>query len=113
MLVGEAAHELPDSDQPDLVGRLRSCVERLSQRARMLIMERYGDERSVEELAKEWNGKAKFLKLDADTNIDTTMRYQVFGLPTLILFKDGAIAKKVVGAMPKRRLEAELEPALA
>jgi thioredoxin 1 len=34
-------------------------------------------------------------------------------IPTLILFKDGAEAKKVIGAYPKRRLEAELEPVLA
>ncbi len=40
-------------------------------------------------------------------------QYEVLSIPTMILFKDGAIAKKVVGAMPKRRLEAELEPALA
>jgi thioredoxin 1 len=40
-------------------------------------------------------------------------QYEVLSIPTMILFKDGAIAKKIVGAMPKRRLEAELEPALA
>ena len=34
-------------------------------------------------------------------------------IPTLILFKDGDVAHKVIGALPKRRLEAELEPALA
>ena len=37
----------------------------------------------------------------------------MLSIPTMIVFKDGAIAKKVVGAMPKRRLEAELEPVLA
>ncbi len=37
----------------------------------------------------------------------------MLSIPTLILFKDGGEAKRVVGAMPKRRLEAELEPALA
>jgi thioredoxin 1 len=37
----------------------------------------------------------------------------VLSIPTLILFKNGEIAKKVIGAYPKKRLEAELEPALA
>ena len=36
----------------------------------------------------------------------------MLSIPTLILFRDGAEAKRVIGAMPKRRLEAELEPAL-
>jgi thioredoxin 1 len=53
------------------------------------------------------------LSLNTDENQQTTAQYEVLSIPTLILFKDGAIAKKVIGAMPKRRLEAELEPALA
>ena len=53
------------------------------------------------------------LSLNTDENQETTARYEVLSIPTLILFKDGEIAKKVIGAMPKRRLEAELEPALA
>ena len=53
------------------------------------------------------------LSLNVDENQQTAAEYEVLSIPTLLLFKDGAIAKKVVGAMPKRRLEAELEPALA
>ena len=53
------------------------------------------------------------LSLNVDENQQTAVNYEVLSIPTLILFKDGAIAKKVIGAMPKRRLEAELEPALA
>jgi thioredoxin 1 len=55
----------------------------------------------------------KIVSLNTDENQQTTARYEVLSIPTLILFKDGEIAKKVIGAMPKRRLEAELEPALA
>ena len=55
----------------------------------------------------------KILSLNVDENQQTAAQYEVLSIPTMILFKDGAIAKKVVGAMPKRRLEAELEPALA
>lgn len=55
----------------------------------------------------------KILSLNVDENQQTAAAYEVLSIPTMILFKDGAIAKKIVGAMPKRRLEAELEPALA
>jgi thioredoxin 1 len=55
----------------------------------------------------------KVVSLNVDDNQQTAATYEVLSIPTLILFKDGAEAKRVVGAMPKRRLEAELEPALA
>ena len=53
------------------------------------------------------------VSLNVDENQQTAAEYEVLSIPTLILFKDGQVAKKVIGAMPKRRLEAELEPALA
>ena len=53
------------------------------------------------------------VSINVDENQQTAAQYEVLSIPTLILFKDGAIAKKVIGAMPKRRIEAELEPALA
>ena len=55
----------------------------------------------------------RIVSINVDENQQTAAQYEVLSIPTMILFKDGAIAKKVVGAMPKRRLEAELEPALA
>ena len=55
----------------------------------------------------------KIVWINVDENQQTAAKYEVLSIPTMILFKDGAIAKKVIGAMPKRRLEAELEPALA
>jgi thioredoxin 1 len=55
----------------------------------------------------------RIVSLNVDENQQTAANYEVLSIPTLILFKDGQIAKKVIGAMPKRRLEAELEPALA
>jgi len=67
----------------------------------------------LEEIAAEYDGQLKIAKVDVDTNSESVHRYGVRSIPTLILFKDGQIAKKVIGAMPKRRLEAELEPALA
>jgi thioredoxin 1 len=54
----------------------------------------------------------RIVSINTDENQQTAARFDVLSIPTLILFKDGAEAKRVVGAMPKRRLEAELEPAL-
>jgi thioredoxin 1 len=53
------------------------------------------------------------VSLNTDENQETAAKYEVLSIPTLILFRDGAEAKRVIGAMPKRRLESELEPALA
>jgi len=53
------------------------------------------------------------VSINTDENQQTASRFDVLSIPTLILFRDGAEAKRVIGAMPKRRLEAELEPALA
>ncbi len=55
----------------------------------------------------------KIVKLNIDDNQQTAAAYGVMSIPTMILFKHGAPAAKVVGALPKKRLEAELEPALA
>ena len=52
------------------------------------------------------------MKLDVDANQQTAAQYQVLSIPTLILFKNGEVAKKVIGAYPKKKLEAELAPAL-
>ena len=72
--------------------------------------------RVVHPVLEEIDGEREDLKIvtiNVDENQQTAAQYEVLSIPTMILFKDGAIAKKVVGAMPKRRLEAELEPALA
>ena len=66
----------------------------------------------LEEIANE-RDDVRIVKLNVDENQVTAAQYQVLSIPTLILFKDGAEAKKVIGAYPKKRLEAELEPVLA
>ncbi|HVL94500.1 MAG TPA: thioredoxin [Solirubrobacteraceae bacterium] len=66
----------------------------------------------LEEMAGE-RDNLKIVKLNVDDNQQTAARYEVLSIPTLILFKHGQVAAKVIGAMPKKRLEAELEPALA
>jgi thioredoxin 1 len=67
----------------------------------------------LEEIAGEKAGSLTIAKLDVDANPATARDFQVVSIPTMILFKDGEAAKRVVGAMPKARLEAEIEPALA
>ncbi len=54
----------------------------------------------------------RILTLDTDRNTATAARYGVQGLPTLILFRNGQEAARIVGALPKARLIAALEPAL-
>jgi len=67
----------------------------------------------VEEIAKERGDDLKVVKLNIDENQQTAMQFNVMSIPTLILFRHGQPAKTVIGAYPKKRLEAELEPALA
>ena len=67
----------------------------------------------VDQLAQEWHGRLKVVKLDIDKNQDLTMQYQVMGVPTLILFKGGKPAERVSGFQPKERLVQKLRPALS
>ena len=66
----------------------------------------------LEEIAGERHD-LRIVKLNVDENQATAAKYEVLSIPTMILFKNGEVAKKVIGAYPKKRLEAELEPALA
>jgi thioredoxin 1 len=67
----------------------------------------------LEEIAAEKGDAIQIVKLNVDENPETAAKFQVMSIPTLILFKDGDVAHKVIGALPKRRLEAELDPVLA
>ena len=66
----------------------------------------------LEEMAAE-RDDLRIVSVNTDENQQTAAQYEILSIPTLILFKDGSEAKRVIGAMPKRRLESELEPALA
>ena len=59
----------------------------------------------LEELAKELDGKIRVAKLDVDESQQLAMQYQVSSIPTFILFKDGEIADRMMGAMPKPAFE--------
>jgi thioredoxin 1 len=67
----------------------------------------------VEEIAQERAGQLKVVKMNTDENQNTAVQYNIMSIPTLILFRNGQPTKTVIGAYPKRKLEAELEPALA
>jgi thioredoxin len=66
---------------------------------------------SLEEIAAE-REDLEIVKLNVDDNQATAARYDVMSIPTLILFKNGEPAHKIIGAMPKSRLVQELEPNL-
>ena len=61
---------------------------------------------ALEEIAKELNGKVRIAKLNVDENLKTSTRYGIRSIPTLIIFKDGQIADRILGAQPKERLAA-------
>ena len=66
----------------------------------------------LEEIAAE-RDDLRIVKLNTDENPNTAAAFQVLSIPTMILFKAGEPAKKIIGAYPKRKLEAELDPVLA
>ena len=66
----------------------------------------------VKELADDWNGQVKVVKLDVDDNPSIAMNYNVMGVPTLLLFKDGEPVERTTGYMPKDRLTKKFLPHL-
>ncbi len=67
---------------------------------------------ALEEIVEE-RDDLKIVKLNVDDNQQTAARYNVLSIPTLILFRNGEVAHQIIGALPKRRLVQEIEPALA
>ncbi|MCB0717596.1 MAG: thioredoxin [Bacteroidetes bacterium] len=67
----------------------------------------------IEELAGEYEGRAKIAKLDVDHNQMTPMAYGIRSIPTLLLFKDGQVVDQIIGAVPKRALVDKLDAALS
>jgi thioredoxin 1 len=64
----------------------------------------------VKQLAGEWAGKVKVVKIDADENPDLVMKYGVMGIPTLLFIKGGEVKERVTGFMPKEKLSAKFSP---
>ncbi len=59
----------------------------------------------VEELAPSYEGKAVIVKINVDENPETAQKFQVTSIPTLMMFKDGKIVDRAVGAMPRSELQ--------
>ena len=66
----------------------------------------------VEEIGQELEGQLKIVKVDVDSSNQTAWRYDVLSIPTLILFKNGQVVERVVGAMPKAHLLPRIQPHL-
>ena len=66
----------------------------------------------IEELAEEYQGKAKILSLDVDKSQQTAGQYQVMSIPTLIFFKEGQEVDRVTGALPKDAMADKLDALL-
>ena len=67
---------------------------------------------AVEELATEYAGKARVFKLDVDQVGEISVNYGVMSIPALLMFKDGKVVDKQVGAAPKAQLKALIDRAL-
>jgi thioredoxin 1 len=63
----------------------------------------------VDEIAKSYQGKVKFAKMDVDRNTATPQRYGVRGIPTLLVFKGGQVQEQIVGYVPKEQIEKALD----
>lgn len=63
----------------------------------------------VEELSNEYQGQVKFTKVDVDENSEVAQKYGVRGIPTLLLFNNGAPVDQLVGALPKKTIKDKLE----
>jgi thioredoxin 2 len=66
----------------------------------------------VEELARDYAGRLKVIKVNVDDNPATAQRFQAYSIPTLVILKDGRTVDRVVGALPKSQLAVRLTPHL-
>jgi thioredoxin 1 len=66
----------------------------------------------VEQLAGEYEGKVKVVKVNIDENPKTPTQYDVRSIPTLLMFKDGKVVGQIVGAVPKPKIEELVKKAL-
>jgi len=67
----------------------------------------------LEELATEYEGRARIVKMDADANPETALAYGVMSMPTLTVFRGGEVVAQLIGAYPKARLRALIDGSLA
>ena len=66
----------------------------------------------VEELSEEYDGKVEFVKLNTDENPNTSVKYGIRSIPTLLVFKDGEPVGQIIGFQPKNKLQKSLDAVL-
>jgi thioredoxin 1 len=64
----------------------------------------------VKQLAQDWDGKVKIVKLDIDNNPNIAMQYQIMSVPTLMLVVNGKVSQRISGYQPKDRIVAKFGP---
>jgi len=67
----------------------------------------------VDEVATQYQGQIKVMKMDVDKNSSTPSRYGIRGIPALLLFKDGKVADQIVGFVPKDTIDKSVAKVLA
>jgi thioredoxin 1 len=67
----------------------------------------------VEEIAGEYEGKLRVMKLDVDENSGIAARYSIMSIPTLGIFRSGELVERIVGYMPKEALKKRIDAALS
>jgi thioredoxin len=68
---------------------------------------------TIDALARDYAGRVLVAKLDVDANPATANRFQIQGIPTLLVFKDGQLVDRVTGVQPRGAIDAKLQPLLA
>ena len=66
----------------------------------------------IEEISNDYEGSVKVGKVNVDENPQTTMKFSIRSIPTLIVFKNGEVAEQIVGAVPKSEIEKVLNKTL-
>jgi thioredoxin 1 len=67
----------------------------------------------VDDIAGQYDGRLKVVKLNTDDSPNTAVRYQIMSIPTLLLFKNGKAVEQIVGAQPKQAMVGKIEPHLS
>ncbi|MCD6182676.1 MAG: thioredoxin [Candidatus Cloacimonetes bacterium] len=65
---------------------------------------------TIEELAKDYEGKVKVVKINIDEHPELATRYSVMSIPTLLVFNKGEVVEQLIGLVPKARIEAKIKP---
>jgi thioredoxin 1 len=68
---------------------------------------------TVAEIAQDYAGRLKVVKLNVDENVNSAGRFNIRGIPTLLIFKGGQVADQIVGAVPKEQISKTVDRLLA